>query len=329
MQPDIQHAQNRITEELAALNNYLKRSFQETNKSLFDAFIAYLLQAPGKQLRAKLVLLIAGALGNITLQTRRGAALVTALHQASLVHDDVIDEAIDRRGRPSVNAVWGNKKAVLLGDYLLAKAIAMAIEAQDYTLLAMISKAAQAMSEGELLQLEQSSELAITEATYLEIIHKKTASLMAACCSMGALSANATVEQVETMYKIGEQLGMAFQIKDDLLDYLGYKDLAKLGKAAGMDIKGKKITLPLIYALQQADEHACQEIRHLISLYSHNPETFQQVVTFVHTLGGITYAQKKMDAYRDKALQLVDSWLQPSPYKKLLAELIYHTLEKN
>jgi octaprenyl-diphosphate synthase len=326
MQPDIQHTQNVITEELAALNNYLKETFQETNKNLFDPFTEYLLQAPGKQLRAKLVLLIAGALGNITFQTRRGAALVIVLHQASLVHDDVVDEASYRRGRLSINAVWGNKKAVLLGDYLLAKVIAMAMEAQDYTLLTMLSKAAQAMSEGELLQLEQSIQLAITEKTYFEIIYKKTASLIATCCAIGAVSANATVEQVEAMYKVGEQIGIAFQLKDDLLDYLVCNEQAEMGKEAGMDIKGKKITLPLIYALQQAGMQDRQDVYQLISLHSDEPATFQKIADFVHQLGGITYTQKKIERYQHKALELIDAWLPNNPYQKLLRDLICYTL---
>lgn len=322
MEPSLQDIQALITTELQALEAYVHKRLQG-GSFLLNQLTKYLLKRQGKQLRPRLVFLAAGASGSIAAKTRRGAALVTLLHNASLVHDDVVDEATHRRGVRSINAVWKNKAAVLLGDYLLSSGLLIAVEHQDYDFLEIISNATQAMSEGELLQIEKAHQPVITEAEYLRIIQQKTASLMAACCTIGALSANASVDQAAVMYKIGEQLGMAFQIKDDLLDY----DRAdKLGKATGMDIKEKKITLPLLYALQQASWWKRQEMLQLIRNHSREPSSVQAVMAFVHASEGMAYAQKMMYDYREKALKILGG-LQASPYKEALTSLVYQVID--
>ncbi|MEM7055931.1 MAG: polyprenyl synthetase family protein [Bacteroidota bacterium] len=323
MESSLQDIQALITTELKALNKYIYKILKRSDL-LLGQLTKYLLQHPGKQLRPQLVFLVAGASGGITEKTRRGAALVTLLHNASLVHDDVVDEATHRRGMSSINAIWKNKAAVLLGDYILSSGLRIIVEHQDYDFLETISNTTQAMSEGELLQIEKAHQLAITEAEYLQIIQQKTASLMAACCAIGALSANASGRQADIMYQVGDQLGIAFQIQDDLLDY---NSAGKLGKATGMDIKEKKITLPLLYALQQATEHDRQNILHMIKNHGQKPEKVQEIMAFVRSVGGITYAQEMMYGYRRKALELLAVYVQPSPYKKMLTNLIYQVID--
>ena len=322
MKPSLQDIQALITTELQALEAYVHKRLQG-DSFLLNQLTKYLLKRQGKQLRPRLVFLAAGISGSITEKTRRGAALATLLHNASLVHDDVVDEATHRRGARSVNAVWKNKAAVLFGDYLLSRGLLIAVEHQDYDFLEIISNATQAMSEGELLQIEKAHQLAITEQEYLRITQQKTASLMAACCTIGALSANASVDQAEVMYQIGEQLGMAFQIKDDLLDY-GSAD--KLGKATGMDIKEKKITLPLLYALQQASWRKRKKILQLIRNHSHEPSSVQEVMIFVHTSEGMARAHKVMYEYCEKTLKILEG-LQASPYKEALTNLVYQVID--
>ena len=322
MHTDLQDIQVLIAHEVKALASYVHHRLQGQG-SLLAQLTNYLFKYKGKELRPRLVFLTAGASGGITEKTRRGAALVTLLHHASLVHDDVVDEAIQRRGVQSVNARWGNKAAVLLGDYLLSKSLSIAVEHQDHDFLAIMANTAQTMSEGELLQIAQVHELATTEATYLEIIYKKTAILIAACCAIGALSAHAATKQVDMMYKLGRQIGMAFQIQDDLLDYEG---TGALGKATGMDIKEKKITLPLLYALQQATEEDRQRVLYIMRDHNQNPGKVQEVMALVRASGGIAYAQEKMYNYRTKALKLLATCLEPSPYKEALADLIHQTI---
>lgn len=314
--------QTLMTTELKALEAYLCTVLAGEGQWLHQ-LIEHLLKHPGKQLRSRLVLLAAGASGGITAKTRRGAALVTLFHHASLIHDDVVDEATHRRGTRSINALWNNKVAILFGDYLLAKGLRIAVEHQDDDFLDIISSTMQAMSKGELLQLEKARQLAITEVEYLHIIQQKTAQFIAACCTIGALSANASADQAAMLGKIGEHLGMAFQIRDDLLDY---NSAANLGKDTGVDIKERKITLPLLYALQQATEEDRQKILHSLKNHSQEPEKVQAVMTFVHTSGGIGYAQEKMYDYREQALQLLATCLRPSPYKEAFTSLINQTI---
>lgn len=312
-----------INTELTALNAYINKQLQSKDKPFLNQLTGYVFQHTGKQLRAQLVFLMAGAYGNITAQTRRGAALVSLVHHASLIHDDIVDDACYRRGIRSANAIWGNKEALLVGDYLLSSGIVMAMEHQDYELLKMVANTVQAMSVGELLQLTKAKQLAMSEAVYLEIIHQKTAKLMGACCAIGALTANASAEAANNMYQIGEQLGMAFQLQNDWQDY-GRSD--QTDKVSGMDIQGKKITLPLLYALQKADTNTCQAIMQMIKHHSHDRTVCQEIIEFVHAQGGITYAQAKMYAYQKQALHLVTIYLPSSSYQESLLQLIQEVI---
>jgi octaprenyl-diphosphate synthase len=312
-----------LEQELDKLKTTLKNSLSYTHDPLKE-FITYILQTPGKQLRTRLVFLIAGAHGAITQQTQRGAALVSLMHQASLLHDDVIDEANQRRGRHSVNAIWGNKQAILIGNYLLYQCISLTLKYQDYIFLNQLTNAAQAMIDGELLQLKAVDPLAVTAELCLTIMHKKTASLMAACCAIGAMSSGqATDKQVKLMYQLGEVLGMAFQIQDDLLDYHLEADL---DKAINMDIQSGKITLPLVYALQQANDQLRKDILALISRCKQEPTVIPTIVHFVYSQNGIKLAREKMYFYQAKALKLATKHLSESAYKTILVRLLSETI---
>jgi octaprenyl-diphosphate synthase len=281
----------------------------------------YVFQAPGKQLRPMLVLLAAGACGGITPRSLRGAILVQLLHQASLAHDDVVDEATHRRNRPTINTVWNNKLAVLFGDYLLTKILHLTIQHQDHDLLALITTTIQAMSEGELLQLTQVHTLDTTEAVYLDIIHKKTAHLFGTCLALGAMTAGASTIQMTSLRQVGEQLGMAFQLKDDWLDY-GTK---KMGKPLGMDLKDGKLTLPLIHALQQATPRKREKILHTFGHSRHHPQQQEEVLAFVRQSSGMDYTQKLMLQCQQKSLQTLANTVT-SPYQEALCMLIQHTI---
>ncbi len=312
----MQEIQALVAAEMAALSDQVKMLVQHEGR-LLQQVAQYVFQAPGKQLRPMLVFLVAGACGGITAKALRSAVLVTLLHEASLAHDDVVDKATHRRGRPTINAVWDNKVAVLFGDYLLAKGLSLATQHQDHDLLALISEAAQAMSEGELLQLAQLHAFDTTEAVYLEIIHKKTAYLFGTCLAVGAIAGGASGTQVASMRQAGEQIGMAFQLKDDWLDY-GTEDL---GKPLGMDLKEGKLTLPLIHALQQAPAKERQGILHALKHSRHHPQQQEEVLAFVRQSPGMDYTQERMLAYQHKALQTLAN-TAASPYQEGLCALI-------
>ncbi|MEL6153005.1 MAG: polyprenyl synthetase family protein, partial [Bacteroidota bacterium] len=249
-----------IAEEMVALAKQLE-TLGQAEAPWLQQVIQHWRQAPGKQIRPQCVFLVAGACGKISPKAHRAAALAALLHQASLVHDDVVDEATHRRGHPTVHARWGNKVAVLFGDHLLAKALSLVTQHHDYDLLQCLTEATQAMTQGELLQLSQAHQPETSEQVYLDIIHQKTAHLFGACFVMGALTAKAEEAQVTTLRQAGLHLGMAFQIRDDLNDYRA----AEEGKPTGMDIREGKLTLPLIYALQQADAPTRQSIQTMIA----------------------------------------------------------------
>jgi octaprenyl-diphosphate synthase len=257
----------------------------------------YIIHRKGKQIRPMFVFLTAGAMGGISEATYRGAALIELLHTATLVHDDVVDEANYRRGFFSVNALWKNKIAVLVGDYLLAKGLLLSVENEDFTLLKLVSTAVREMSEGELLQIEKARKLDITEEVYYEVIRQKTATLIAACCAVGAASADRNAEDVEKARLLGEKIGMAFQIKDDLFDF----GTDEIGKPTGIDIKEKKMTLPLIYALNQASWSTKRHIINLIKNHSSKPEKVNEVIDFVKSSGGLDYATTVMQRYVKEA----------------------------
>src|SRR5690606_34602235 len=255
--------------------------------------------------------------------TFRGASLIELLHTATLVHDDVVDEANYRRGFFSVNALWKNKIAVLVGDFLLSRGLMLSIENKDFNLLSIVNEAVQKMSEGELLQMEKSRKLDITEEVYFDIIRQKTASLISSCCAVGASSSGASDEVVNRMRKFGELIGMAFQIKDDLFDY-GEEEI---GKPLGIDIKEKKMTLPLIYALSKASWMEKRKMISIVKNESEKPKKVREVIAFVKRSGGIEYAQRAMDKFYQEALVMLNEY-PDSVYRKSLGQLVQFNIER-
>ena len=283
--------------------------------ALLNRITHYIVNRKGKQMRPMFIFLVAKMVSNsdVSERTYRGASVIELIHTATLVHDDVVDDSNRRRGFFSINALWKNKIAVLVGDYLLSKGLLLCIDNNDFDLLKIISVAVREMSEGELLQIEKARKLDITEDIYYEIIRQKTATLIAACCSLGAASVKPNSSEVETMRKFGELIGMAFQIKDDLFDYT--ED--SIGKPTGIDIKEQKMTLPLIYVLNNSSE---KEKDWLInSIKSHNKDKLRvkEVISFVKDHGGLDYAIAKMKQFRDQALKIIEPYPN-SEFKKSL-----------
>lgn len=278
------------------------RAFMASKVSLLDRITHYIVKRKGKQLRPMLVFLSAKMLGEISESTYRGASLIELMHTATLVHDDVVDDANKRRGFFSISALWKNKIAVLVGDYLLSRVLLLAVEYKEHQLLELVSTAVKQMSEGELLQIEKARRLDINEQVYYDIIRQKTASLIASCCAVGAASVGSDEATVEKMRAFGETLGMAFQIKDDLFDY---QSSAKTGKPSGIDIKEQKLTLPLIYALNNASRSDKRRVIGIVKNDHDKPEKVKEVIDFVLHSGGIDYAEKKMNAYRKEALNML------------------------
>ena len=300
------------------------RASMKSNVLLLDKIMSYIVKRKGKQMRPMFVFLSAGTCGKINESTFRGASLIELLHTAALVHDDVVDEANYRRGFFSVNALWKNKVAVLVGDFLLTRGLMLSVENKDFNLLRIVTDAVREMSEGELLQIEKSRQLDITEAVYYEIIRQKTASLIASCCAVGASSGGANEEVVETMRKFGEKIGMAFQIKDDLFDY-GEQEI---GKPVGIDIKEKKMTLPLIYALSKAGWIEKRKIINIVKNESGKPRKVKEVIEFVKRSGGLEYAIAAMNKYHQEAMTLLNEFPENS-YKQSLMALVQFTIERN
>jgi octaprenyl-diphosphate synthase len=299
------------------------RASMKTRVLLLDKIMSYIVKRKGKQMRPMFVFLSAGTCGTITEATFRGASLIELLHTATLVHDDVVDEANYRRGFFSVNALWKNKIAVLVGDFLLSRGLILSIENKDYELLGIVTEAVKVMSEGELLQMEKARRLDITEEIYLDIIRQKTASLIASCCGVGASSTGATAVQVNQMKLFGEKVGMAFQIKDDLFDY----GEMEIGKPVGIDIREKKMTLPLIYALSKSGWLEKRKIISIIKNESDKPKKVKEVIHYVKQSGGIEYAIEKMNQYHQAALQLIEG-MPVSPYKTSLIQLVQFTIDR-
>lgn len=311
-----------IANELDAFEDKFKSSIQ-SKVPLLDRVTHYIYKRKGKQMRPMFVFFSAKLCGGITESTFRGAALVELLHTATLVHDDVVDDAYERRGFLSINAVWKNKIAVLVGDFLLAKGLLLSVEHNELKLLKIVSDAVQQMSEGELLQIEKVRRLDIVEEVYYEIIRQKTASLIASCCASGASSAGADDVTVDKMKLFGEYIGMAFQIKDDLLDF-GYEDI---GKPRGIDIKEKKITLPLIYSLNNTDKSTKSKIIKLVKYHNDEPSKVEEIINFVRTSGGLDYAEKKMFEYQNKAFEILSTFPE-TEVKKSLEDLVKFTTER-
>lgn len=299
------------------------RASMKTRVLLLDKVMSYIVKRKGKQMRPMFVFLSAGTCGGITDSTFRGASLIELLHTATLVHDDVVDEANYRRGFFSVNALWKNKIAVLVGDFLLSRGLILSIENNDFNLLKIVTNAVKEMSEGELLQIEKSRRLDINEEVYYDIIRQKTASLIASCCAVGASSSGASPEVVEKMRVFGEKIGMAFQIKDDLFDY----GEMEIGKPLGIDIREKKMTLPLIYALSQSGWLEKRRIISIVKNESEKPKKVKEVIAYVKQSGGIQYAVSKMNEYHRAALDILESF-PASDYRKSLRDLVQFTIDR-
>jgi octaprenyl-diphosphate synthase len=291
---------------------------------LLDTITRYILKRKGKQMRPMFVFLSAGLCGDINESTFRAASLIELLHTATLVHDDVVDDSNLRRGFFSLNALWKNKIAVLVGDYLLSRGMLLALEQDEFQLLKIVSSAVREMSEGELLQIEKARRLDIREDVYFEIIRKKTATLIASCCACGATSVNVSKEQAEAMWTFGEHAGIAFQIKDDLFDY---ERNNATGKPNGTDIRDQKMTLPLIYLLNHAD---FMEKRWIINTVKNNHDDAAKVSKLIEKVverGGIEYAREKMLEYRQKSLEILQTF-PDNPYRKSLEQLVMFTTER-
>jgi len=278
------------------------RQAMKSNVALLDTIMTYIVKRKGKQVRPMFVFYCAKLFNQVNDATYRGASLVELLHTATLVHDDVVDDSDERRGFFSINALWKNKIAVLVGDYLLSKGLLLAVKNKDFNLLEIVSTAVEQMSEGELLQIEKARNLNLSEEIYYDIIRKKTASLIASCCAMGAASAGATIEQIEQIRLFGEYIGIAFQIKDDLMDY-GDDDI---GKPTGIDLKEKKLTLPIIYTINNADKATRNYIINAIKNHHNDKKRVAEVIKYVNEHDGIAYTRKAMNEYKDKALAILD-----------------------
>ena len=313
-----------IKQEMSTFNDRF-RTHLISNVPLVDRVMRYMVKRKGKQLRPILVFLSAKIQGSITDATYIGASLVEIMHTATLVHDDVVDDADQRRGFFSINALWKNKIAVLIGDYLLSKVLLIAVETKEYNLLEYVSGAVKSMSEGELLQIEKARKLDITEEVYFEIIQQKTASLLETCCVVGAASAGGSDEEIEKFRMLGRHLGLAFQIKDDLFDF---ERVNLTGKPAGIDIKEQKMTLPLIKALQEADSKQRQHIIKTIKKHHDRPKKVQEVVDFVRQSGGLEYARSKMLEHINQAKEILYNFPQTEERDALALVLDYTAQRK-
>ncbi len=319
-----------VSEIKAPIENEMQEfelKFKASMKSsvpLLDKITRYIVKRKGKQLRPMFVFLAAKVCGEMNESTYRAASLIELLHTATLVHDDVVDDSNERRGFFSVNALWKNKIAVLVGDFLLSRGLLLSVDNKDFHLLGLVSNAVREMSEGELLQIEKARKLDIDEAVYFDIIRKKTASLIASCCACGAASVSSDEQVIEQMRAFGESVGIAFQIKDDLFDY---GDGTNIGKPTGIDIKEKKMTLPLIYALNNASFFEKRKIINIVKNNNNDPKKVAEVIDFVIKSGGIQYAEQKMNEYKNEALLRL-SLFSDSPSKTSLLELVKYTTDR-
>jgi octaprenyl-diphosphate synthase len=305
-----------------------EKKFHEAMSSkvaLLNRITYYIVNRKGKQMRPMFVFLTAKMIsgGTVNERTYRGASVIELIHTATLVHDDVVDDSNKRRGFFSINALWKNKIAVLVGDYLLSKGLLLSIDNGDFDLLRIISVAVREMSEGELLQIEKARRLDITEDVYYEIIRQKTATLIAACCSLGACSVVPEGPHIENMRKFGELIGMAFQIKDDLFDYTD----DAIGKPTGIDIKEQKMTLPLIYALNNCSDREKRWVINSIKNHNKDKKRVKEVIAFVKEKNGLGYAEQKMIQFQQEALQLLADY-PSSPYKDALTLMVNYVIER-
>jgi len=300
------------------------RASLKSNVPLLDRITHYIVKRKGKQMRPLLVFLSAKLFGEISERTFRGAALIELMHTASLVHDDVVDDANLRRGFFSINALWKNKIAVLVGDFMLSRVLILAVKHKDYDLLEKVSEAVQEMSEGELLQIEKARRLDIKEEIYFNIIRQKTASLLKSCCSVGAISAGASEEEIQVIEAFGEKMGIAFQIKDDLFDY---QEENKTGKPALLDIQERKMTLPIIYTLQNCSKSDRSFIIRTVKSHNTDNERVMKVVSLVKEYGGIDYTEKKLQQTKEEALEILHTFKQ-SPHRDNLERMLNFVLHR-
>ncbi len=313
-----------IQEEMELFEVKFKDSMS-SHVPLINRITHFIVQRKGKQMRPMFVFLVAKMVsdGNFSERTYRGASLIELIHTGSLVHDDVVDDSNRRRGFFSINALWKNKIAVLVGDFLFSKSLLLSVDHDDFDLLKLISIVLRDMSEGELLQLEKARKLDITEDIYFEIIRQKTATLIAACCAIGAASIGAKEEEVQKMRKFGEIIGIAFQMKDDLFDYTE----AKIGKPTGIDIKEQKMTLPLIHTLNNCSSKDKKWLINSVKNHNKDKKRVKEVIAFVKNNGGIEYTITKMNEYQKEALNLLNDY-PDSPYKKSLIDMVNYVIDR-
>ncbi len=313
-----------IKEEMKFFESYFRKSMK-SKVPLLDVIMNYLLRRKGKQMRPILVFLSARLIEDrIHEESYTAASLIELLHTATLVHDDVVDEAYERRGFFSIKALWKSKIAVLVGDYLLAQGLLLTVQNKSYQLLEIVSTAVKEMSEGELLQIQKSRSLDITEEVYFDIIRKKTAALIAACTASGAHAAGCKGEEQQKMHNFGEKLGIAFQIKDDLFDYQAKN---KVGKPTGNDIREKKMTLPLIYALHKASAQERKKILRTIKKHHKNGKKVREVIAFVKENGGLDYARQTMMRYKEEAVTILQDF-KPGPAREALEKFADYVVER-
>jgi octaprenyl-diphosphate synthase len=319
-----------LQEIKAPVDKHMKafeKRFRDSMKSrvpLLDTITRYIVKRKGKQIRPLFVFFSARMFGEINDRTYRAASLIELLHTATLIHDDVVDDSNERRGFFSLNALWKNKISVLVGDYLLARGLLLSLEHEDFDLLKIVTNSVKEMSEGELLQIEKARSLDIEEPVYFEIIRKKTASLIASCLSCGAASSSATAEQIELMRLIGELAGIAFQIKDDILDF--ELDNTK-GKPSGVDIKERKMTLPLIYLINNSSYSDKRKIINTVKNHNNDPKKVKDLIDLVYSRGGVDYAIKEMNHYKQRAVEMLHK-LPDVPSRQYLQHLIEFTTDR-
>jgi len=322
MRGTLTHIKAPIVTELSSFQDYFKQTMK-SKVPLLDTVTRYLIKHRGKQVRPMFVFLSAKVCGETTESSYTAASMMEILHTATLVHDDVVDDAVERRGFFSIKALWKSKLAVLIGDYLFSRGLLIALKKKEYLLLEILSEAVEAMAEGELLQMEKARRLDINESVYYDIIKRKTASLITASCKAGAASAKASDHDIEQMGLFGERIGIAFQIRDDLFDY-GTKDV---GKPLGIDIKEKKMTLPLIYALNQANFLKRRRIINLIKNHNTKPKAIKEVIEFVQQSGGLEYAKSVMLNYREEAFKILHQF-PLSPARESMEELVTYVTDR-
>jgi len=307
--------------------NEFEVRFRESMKSkvpLLDKITHYIIRRKGKQMRPMFIFLTAKMLGEMNDKAYDAASLVELLHTASLVHDDVVDDANERRGFFSVNALWKNKIAVLVGDFMLSRVLLLSIEKNNVRLLEIVARAVREMSEGELLQIEKARRLDITEEVYFDVIRQKTASLIATCCESGAVAVDRE-DMAPSMRKFGELVGLAFQVKDDIFDY---GTPGNIGKPTGIDIRERKMTLPLIYTLNTAPIEVKKELINIVKNHNENPKKVQRAIELVHQHGGIAYAHKKMMELKEEALNMLTDIPDSEAKRSIIGLVEYTTLRE-